>query len=200
MKNSGIILTKNLEKGSSQRGTIKMSEDERFVLDLVQDHKIKLMKIITSRLGQCRTADVEDCFQDIFMLAFINREKLKTHPNPVGWLYVTASNVAYDARRRNLKHEQLTISFSDVVEYLGEDGIDIAEFHSDAVEETEDNRKKRVLDELCDKEKELYRLKYVEKKDNRYLAEYYSTTEGCIRARLSQLRKHVRKIVEKQMK
>lgn len=120
-----------------------MSEDERFVLDLVQDHKIKLMKIITSRLGQCRTADVEDCFQDIFMLAFINREKLKTHPNPVGWLYVTASNVAYDARRRNLKHEQLTISFSDVVEYLGEDGIDIAELHSDAVEETEDNRKKR---------------------------------------------------------
>ena len=109
-----------------------MIEDERFVLDLVQDHKIKLMKIITSRLGQCRTADVEDCFQDIFMLAFINREKLKTHPNPVGWLYVTASNVAYDARRRNLKHEQLTVSFSDVMEYLGEDGVDIAELHSEA--------------------------------------------------------------------
>ena len=176
-----------------------MIEDERFVLDLVQDHKIKLMKIITSRLGQCRTADVEDCFQDIFMLAFINREKLKTHPNPVGWLYVTASNVAYRFPH-GLRNQRLTVSFSDVMEYLGEDGVDIAELHSEALEDTEDNRKKRVLDELCDKEKELYRLKYVEKKDNRYLAEYYSTTEGCIRARLSQLRKHVRKIVEKQMK
>lgn len=183
-----------------------MIEDERFVLDLVLDHKIKLMQIITSRLGHYRTADVEDCFQDIFILAFINREKLKTHPNPLGWLYVTASNVAYDARRRNQKHAQLTVSFNDVMEdvmeYLGEDGVEnyIAELHSDTLEDTEDNRKKRVLDELCDKEKELYRLKYVEKKDNRYLAEYYSTTEGCIRARLSQLRKHVRKIVEKQMK
>lgn len=179
-----------------------MSEDERFVLDLVLDHKIKLVKIVTSRLGRCQTADVEDCLQDIFVLAFINKEKLKTHPNPVSWLYVTASNVSYDARRRNLKREQHTVSFSDVMEYLGEDGVEnyITEFHSNALEDTEDNKKERVLDELCDKEKELYRLKYVEKKDNRYLAEYYSTTEGCIRARLSQLRKHVRKIVEKQMK
>lgn len=177
-----------------------MSEDERFVLDLVQDHKIKLMKIITSRLGQCRTADVEDCFQDIFMLAFINREKLKTHPNPVGWLYVTASNVAYDARRRNLKHEQLTISFSDVVEYLGEDGIDIAEFHSDAVEETEDNRKKRVLDELCDKEKELYRLKYVEKRITDILPNIIPRRRAVYVPVYLSCCKHVRKIVEKQMK
>lgn len=187
---------------SSQRGDCKMNEDEKFVLDLIVKHKNSLVKIITYRLGQYQTTDVEDCLQDIFVLAFVNREKLKTHPNPVGWLFVTASNVSYDARRRFLKHEQHTVSFSDVMEYLGEDGIEnyITEFHSEVLEDGEDKRKERVLDELCEREKELYRLKYVEKKDNRYLAEYYSTTEGCIRARLSQLRKHVRKIVEKQMK
>lgn len=197
--NTGILF---YGKSFSKRGFVKMSEDERFVLDLVINHKVGLMKIITSKLGPYRTNDMEDCLQDIFVLVLLNLEKLKNHPNPVGWLYVTASNVAYDTRRKNIKHEQHTIPFGDVVDFLGEDDIEpfIDDFQFDSGEETEDHQKRKVLDELSDREKDLYRLKYVEKKDTKYLAEYYSTTEGCIRARLSQLRKHVRKIVEKQMK
>jgi len=145
---------------------------------------------------------MEDCFQDVFLLALINREKLKNHPNPVGWLYVTASNVAYDAWRKNQKQERHTVPFGDIAEFFYDSGLEssLADFQFGSPEETEDTRKKRVLDELNSREKELYRLKYMEKKDTKYLAEYYSTTEGCIRARLSKLRKHVRKIVEKQMK
>ena len=55
-----------------------MEEDTRFVLDLVTSHKPDLVKIITSKLGQYKTNDVEDCFQDLFVLAFIHREKLST--------------------------------------------------------------------------------------------------------------------------
>lgn len=177
-----------------------MSEDDRFVLDLIMAHKNRLVRIVTSKLGASYINDVEDCLQDIFVLAFVNKEKLRAHLNPAGWLFVTANNVSYDMRRRNLKHEQHTVSFNDLLDYLGEDEVERYILERPSETEMEEGRKESVLDELCDKEKELYQLKYVEKKDNRYLAEYYSTTEGCIRARLSQLRKHVRKIIEKQMK
>ena len=108
-----------------------MENDARFVLDLITKHKLDLIKIITSKLGQYHTNDVEDCFQDLFVLAFINRKKLYCHPNPVGWLFITASNLAHDTFRKNQKDEQHTISFEDAIEISGTDETEytLFEYH-----------------------------------------------------------------------
>lgn len=176
-----------------------MEKDARFVLDLITKHKLDLIKIITSKLGQYHTNDVEDCFQDLFVLAFINRKKLYCHPNPVGWLFITASNLAHDTFRKNQKDEQHTISFEDAIEISGTDETEYTLFEYEFTSEDEPEIiKERILDQLNCREKKLYQLKYIEKKDTKYLAQYFSTTEGCIRAWLSQMRKHIKKIIEKQ--
>lgn len=178
-----------------------MEEDTRFVLDLVTSHKPDLVKIITSKLGQYKTNDVEDCFQDLFVLAFIHREKLSRHPNPVGWLFVTARNLAHDAFRKNKKNERHTVSFEDAIEIFGTDEMEeIMLKNRTAPKEEPETTKEKILEELSCREKKLYQLKYIEKKDTKYLAQYFSTTEGCIRAWLSQMRKRIRKIVENQTK
>lgn len=178
-----------------------MEEDTRFVLDLVTSHKPDLVKIITSKLGQYQANDVEDCFQDLFVLAFIHREKLSRHPNPVGWLFVTARNLAYDAFRKNKKNEKHTVSFEDAIEIFGTNEMEAIILEDGTVlREEPPLQKEKILEELSCREKKLYQLKYIEKKDTKYLAQYFSTTEGCIRAWLSQMRKHIRKIVENQIK
>ena len=174
-----------------------MEEDTRFVLDLVTSHKPDLVKIITSKLGLYQANDVEDCFQDLFVLAFIHREKLSRHPNPVGWLFVTASNLAHDTFRKNQKDEQHTVSFEDAIEISGTNETEETLFEY-APEDEPEIVKERILNQLNCREKKLYQLKYIEKKDTKYLAQYFSTTEGCIRAWLSQMRKHIKKIIEKQ--
>lgn len=178
-----------------------MEEDIRFVLDLVTSHKSDLVKIITSKLGQYKTNDVEDCLQDLFVLAFIHRKKLSRHPNPVGWLFVTARNLAHDTFRKNKKNEKYTVSFEDAIEIFGTDEMEETMLENGTAPKEElETTKEKILEELSCREKKLYRLKYIEKKDTKYLARYFSTTEGCIRAWLSQMRKHIRKIVENQMK
>lgn len=178
-----------------------MEEDTGFVLELMTNYKSDLIKIMTSKLGQYKGNDVEDCYQDLFMLAFLNRKKLSSHPNPVGWLFITAANIAHDMMRKNRKNERRTVSFEDAADITCLEGIEdlVIDRGSNLQEETE-HAKKQILDILSDREKELYRLKYIEKKDTKYLAQYFSTTEGCIRAWLSQMRRHVRKIIENQMK
>ena len=202
MENRGTIKMSEIENVSMSRfGMIKviyiMEKDARFVLDLITKHKLGLIKIITSKLGQYHTNDVEDCFQDLFVLAFINRKKLYCHPNPVGWLFVTASNLAHDTFRKNQKDEQHTISFEDAIEISGTNETEKTLFEY-APEDEPEIIKERILEQLNYREKKLYQLKYIEKKNTKYLAQYFSTTEGCIRAWLSQMRKHIKKIIEKQ--
>lgn len=177
-----------------------MEEDTRFVLELMIHYKSDLFKIMTSKLGPYVVNDIEDCYQDLFMLAFLNRRKLCNHPNPVGWLFITAGNIANDKQRKNRKNERRTVSIEDAEEISCPEQMedDILDRSSSPQEEPE-SIKEQILDTLSSKEKELYRLKYIEKKDNKYIARYFTTTEGCIRAWLSQMRKHVRKIIEKQM-
>ena len=180
-------------------GGIVMKENFCFVLELMNHHRTGLIKTIASKLGPYKTNDAEDCYQELFILAFLNQDKLSSHPNPVGWLFVTASNIACDALRKNQKNERYTVRYEDIAEISCPGGFEnIVIERNSGIEEETDGLKDRILNALNEKEKELYRLKYIEKKDTKYLAQYFSTTEGCIRARLSQMRKHVKNLIEKQ--
>lgn len=53
----------------------------------------------------CNSQFIEDILQEIYLAAWM-RFRTGTHPNPFGWLIITARHKAYDMLRRQLRETQ----------------------------------------------------------------------------------------------
>ncbi len=177
----------------------KISPEEKALISrLIADHRQSLIRAVARNMGTTDLNDINDCLQEVFLLALQNAKKLAAHPNPVGWLHKTAFNIAHDMRRSADQRRVMFLSSEDVIHLMSDHA-----FEEKCIERMErktfnlDERKQEIFSKLSIRELDLYHLRFVEKQSYAYIAERYHTTEGCVRAWFSQMKKRIYSMVYK---
>lgn len=139
----------------------KMADSDRFINELYKEYFFQICSYCTAMLNGDETAAL-DCTHEVFDAARKYSQKLQTHPNPVGWLKVTAANrVKRELRKRGirLRREQ---SISDITErYLDslQSPIEFDEYDSIS-QDALNALKNDVLSILTPEERTLYTLRF----------------------------------------
>lgn len=167
-------------------------EAQTFLTGLCVKHYQGVLRYLCHTLGDREAAD--DVAQEVFLTACARQQLLAQHPNPGGWLYQTAKNLA-------CKHRRLA-----AVRLLGElslDGDDpppLADTQAD-IEAQLDNSidETRYLDTLLaslgGEQQTLYRLYYLQGLTMAQVAARLGLAEATVRMRYVRLRRELRKRV-----
>ncbi|MCM1325163.1 MAG: sigma-70 family RNA polymerase sigma factor [Bacteroidales bacterium] len=100
------------------------AEDENLLAKLYDQHYSQIYLYVYSYIKDENVA--KDIASDIFTLACEKFEQIKLHPNPIGWLYLTARNKIREFFRR-LEQEPL---FLDEKTLTGKSYQDFSHTHS----------------------------------------------------------------------
>lgn len=117
----------------------------------------------------CNPQFIEDILQEIYLAAWV-RFRGTVHPNPFGWLVITARHKAYDMMRRQLRETQNFIPLAD------EAAVSLPVSSTDTSE--------KQIDQLLEKEAPYRNLQPLLKDEElSLLVAYYE--EGCSVAEIS---------------
>ncbi len=173
-------------------------KERKFIADLIGENEERLRKSAASILKNKNEDNLDECLQELYVLAYENIEKLLLHPCPEGWLFKTISNIAHDMKRDIDKNMTYLISYEDIEDKLSEESFENELIERMRAKEIDiQAEKEKILSQLSSRELDLYKLKFVENRDYTYIAKKYNTSPGCIRAWISQLKKRVIKIIKK---
>ncbi len=131
----------------------------------------------------------DESVQMTFLAATERVASLMVHPNPAGWLYVTALHMVRRLRRTAMRaagqvstdglESDLSLSTS-----AGEDrmdtGIDV----------------RAALEQLDGKDRKLYQMIFEQDMDYARIAEEEQTTEAAVKMRAMRMRRKVKKLLE----
>ena len=126
---------------------------------------------------------IEDIIQETYNTAYMKRDVLEKHENPVGWLMLTARFKMQSMYKSESKHFNMKVGNEEYL--LGESGDGEAEIRmielKDAVEK-----------ELCPEEKELLFRYYLEGFTSEELTEQYNISKSCLKMRIKRIRERLR--------
>ena len=169
----------------------RQSKRERaFFEKLCADYYEKVLRYLFSALGGEGAA--RDCTQDVFLVACQKCALLSQHPNPGGFLFQTAKNLAHKARREACRQLMTDISLDNLegepadrtgsIDYILDRRLD------------EQQYLECVLSELSAEKRQLYALYYLEKKSMAQIAAIFGIQESAVRMRYLRLRREIRAI------
>ena len=158
---------------------------------LCEDYYEKVLRYLYYALGDETAA--REVVQEVFLTACAKRELLAQHPNPGGFLFLTAKNLAKKARREafaRMAREPLTAD--GLPPEQADDGAEI-ERALDAAVDT-DAWVERVLARLDPAKRTLYNLHYVQGVPMKEIAARYGLGEAAVRMRYMRLRREIREL------
>ena len=143
------------------------------------------------RLGRFRYL-TEDTVQDVMLVMAKRRAALKTEADVRAYIYRVADKcVLHNASREAARVKKL-------VSYDVNTAPDAKTFDSDYVVSLEEED---IAAELCEKlpeeDRELFRLRFIEKKTIEAIAKETSTPYSTVRLHIEKIKQHVIKIIEK---
>lgn len=149
-------------------------------------------KFCFTRLGEA-AGMTEDCVQETFLIYYNKLLDGQTFENVRAFLYKTADIMVKRAKEKYYKNAKRHKDIDDVDESQGRE----MDFDEIAFRDLDYDRAKDILLEmLTDSEKELYRLKYVEKKSLKEIGEILKIPASAVANRTSRLRGKVKKLIE----
>lgn len=157
---------------------------EEFIRGLYEKHFELVYKYCLSKLRHDEDA-ADDCAHAVFESAAENYERLKTHPNTLGWLMLTAKHMIRRRWRKNGKDALRNIPLDLLTSVPdGRDPFDSVELtEKDIAGITE-----QVLSALSPGEEEIYRHFYREKLSYAETAQRMGISEKAARARLARVK------------
>ena len=133
----------------------------------------------------------DDCVQECFLILYKHYIKNEDIKNVAAFLYKIADNLIKAQWRQNQKAENI-IQIDTLSETLAvEETTDYSNIDYDLLAE-------KMLSELNDKERELYKLKYIDNKSIKEIAEELNSSFEAIAKRLSRLRLKVKALINEQ--
>ena len=95
----------------------KLSSDEKilFVIKLIEDNRTIFLRNIKRKIGTLSDEDLEDCFQELYLTAYLECEEVYTSANPQGWLFKTFKNITANFHRKHIKKHSNTITDTDIL-------------------------------------------------------------------------------------
>ena len=161
--------------------------EETLFDQLCTAHYEKILRYLFYKLQDEQAA--RDTVQEVFLIAWRRRMELAAHPNPGGFLFQTAKNLAHKVQREafaRLKNEtepQEQLSVKDGVEQMLDRQIDENAF----VEE--------LLNQLSPEKRSLYNLYYLRGETMKAVANQFGLEEAAVRMRYVRLRREIQSIV-----
>ena len=171
-------------------------DQQEKIVDLIQQNKVCLTAYIRSQFKDVSDSDIEDCFQELFIRTYEKFSSFERSSNKAGWLFKAMKNIVHEFCRKKKKIYDHTISESlvpEIEESSNEEKnliFEIITNHSSEAQVVQ-----TILSNLTEKERSLYRLRYIEKLSTDQIAEQLSLPSGTVRGRLSDLKKKVGKLI-----
>ena len=171
-------------------------EQQSEIASLIGQNKVHLTLYIRSQFKDISDPDIEDCFQELFLRVYEKYSSFDRSSNKSGWLFKAMKNIMHEFCREKKKYSDHTISDELVSEFeedfQGETDLifDIITNHSGEAQLVQ-----TILSNLTEKERLLYRLRYIEKLSTDKIAEQLSLPSGTVRGRLSDLKRKVEKLI-----
>lgn len=169
---------------------LERKKTQSFFEQLCIDYYEKILRYLLASIGDEVAA--RDCTQDVFLTACQKSELLRQHPNPGGFLFQAAKNLAQKTRResfarmlREISNDAETVEVAD----LNADIITMLDKQIDEQEYIEE-----VLSQLTDEKRKFYSLYYLSKKSMSEIATLLGVEEAAVRMRYVRLRREIRSI------
>ncbi|HEX6426690.1 MAG TPA: sigma-70 family RNA polymerase sigma factor [Niastella sp.] len=131
--------------------------------------------------------DVEDIIQETFIRVWLNRDQLPDIENVAGWLYRIASRVYLDHLDREMKRRERKGSFG---ESMYGSGLAVSAERTHLLELN--NIIHRVLDNLSDQKKNVYRLNRELQLKPAKIADHLNVPVGTVKNQLSSVLREIR--------
>lgn len=171
-------------------------EQQTEIITLIQQNKLRLIAYIRSQFNDISDTDIEDCFQDLFVRTHDKFSSYNRSLNKTGWLFKAMKNVTHEFCRKKKKITDHTIPLSVVPESdeeYSEENDMIFEIITNHL--SENQIVQIILSKLNEKEQILYRLRYIDNLNTYEIAERLSLPSGTVRARLSDIKKKITKMI-----
>ncbi len=162
-----------------------------FLEELCAEYHEKILRYLYHSIGDENAA--RDCAQEVFLIACRKSEELQKHPNPGGFLFQTAKNLARKTRRENFTQLIREISVEHSHYDIEEPGKRIEEVLDRQIDEY--LYIESVLSKLSDEKRSLYKLYYINHQSMAEIAQLFGVKEPAIRMRYVRLRQEIRDIV-----
>ncbi|MGN0523151.1 MAG: RNA polymerase sigma factor [Eubacterium sp.] len=170
----------------------KSYADEQLELAFEQYSKA-IEKFCYTRLGEANEL-CADCVQDTYCLFYRKLLDGERFENPRAFLYKTANIMVLKAKEKYFKEASRTKGLDEAE--------NVAVYVEDEIERNEekyfdvDKAKEILISQLNENEKELYQMKYVEKKSLKEIGEILGIPPTTVAKRTSRLRASIKELVE----
>lgn len=173
------------------RTDIKRKAD-KLLEEYCQNYKTSLYKYAYLRTGHDKDA-AEDCVQEAFMVIYKRLCKGEEFSQPKAFLYRTVDNFVKEHLRdlqKRKKIEDATTKDNAFFELPVFQNLD---------EHTENEIINAVFKEMSDKEKVIYRKRYIEKCNVRDIANEYNISVSTVTTRLYRIRQKAEETVKREL-
>jgi RNA polymerase sigma-70 factor (ECF subfamily) len=155
-----------------------LSGDEDGFIELMRKYKTGVYRVVMSILRDRRTT--EEATEDTFFKLYEKAHTFKHKSSFKTWLFTIAVNTARNYRKKLIRRKK-EISLDNSYYNLKN--------HNDPVKQTELRHKsdilESVIDELPERQREVFRMKYISDMKIKEIAEILSLSEGGVKASLS---------------
>lgn len=174
------------------RTHIKKNAD-KLLEEYCQNFKTSLYKYAYLRTGHDKDA-AEDCVQEAFMVIYKRMCKGEEFSQPKAFLYRTVDNFV----KEHIKDMEKRKNIQDAV--TPENGFFELSVFDSLDEQTENEIIKAVFKEMSDKEKVIYRRRYIDKCNVRDIAKEYNISVSTVTTRLYRIRQKAEEKVKQELK
>lgn len=157
-------------------------ESTAFFEELYRTYYLKLFRVAKGIVQKDGVA--EELVEETFVILLTQIGKIRTHPNPLGWLYKVLTNQALNELRREQRHGEILL---DNISEMGEE-IDLLSFQDG------------LPNGLKDEEKNILLLRYQEQLSYAEIAQQLGISQELGRTRLHRAKKHYAQLMERERK
>lgn len=162
---------------------------DRLLTEAYEKYNTLLMKFCYTKLLEDKNS-IDDIVQETLLVYYKRLIKGEEFENPLAFLYQTAANLCKNTNKKSTMHAMRTVSLDEAEDVAAQ------EENWKARELDYDEIKERLLERLDDEELTLYRLKYVEKRSLKEIADLMGITPNAVAKRTQRLRAVVKQLAE----
>lgn len=175
----------------------RKKENDGFLLELYKLYSPAVKKTIISKLYSTSIYDIEDCVQEVFLVAVKKLDELREHPKLIGWFTIASKNIAMKHNKKFMKEKYVNNeAFYDCPDTfcLEEQVVESIMF----TQLIKQDAYKKIFDKLTHKEKELYNLRWIKHLSYEAIEYELGISQSAVKNRLLRLRKHIKAEIKKQ--
>lgn len=176
---------------------IPSEKEQQQIAELLENNRTVFLYSIKRKFNSISSEELEDCLQDLYLLAYEHFNDILTSSNPQGWLFNAYKNIISNYQRKRAseikKSEKNNLYIEQNCMEIEEDNWIFAILTRNLSDE---HLKELILSKLSKQERNLYIMRYVKKDPLDVIAKNLKVPVGTVKSRLHTLRTKVQIIIQ----